>query len=230
MENELMERQEMEEQLDREVTSIEARASSIIIRDQSDYSLAGNFLKEVKSLEKKAEDYWEPLRASSYNAYKSVTGHKKSMIDPLKKAEAILKNKMSAFLTQQERKQREEQEKLRKLARQEMEKKLEEAAEAEASGDHFGAEYAMAEAEVMDGIAQSATVAVSTSKTKGVSQTKDWKIKSIDNSKVPDEIAGVIIRPVDDKEILRLIRATKGKIQIPGVEYEETVKISIRAS
>ena len=43
------------------------------------------------------------------------------------------------------------------------------------------------------------------------------------------ELAGVLLRPVDEKAALRLIRATKGTIKIPGIEYEETYSVSIRA-
>ena len=42
------------------------------------------------------------------------------------------------------------------------------------------------------------------------------------------EIAGAVIRPVDEAAIMRLIRATKGGIVIPGVEYAEKARMSFR--
>ena len=38
----------------------------------------------------------------------------------------------------------------------------------------------------------------------------------------------LVIRPVDEAAIMRLIRATKGGIKIPGVEYTEKAKMSFR--
>ena len=221
---------EQEADLDREVTSIEQAASSFVIANDIDYASAGDFTKNVKSVQKKVEEYWEPMRESTYKAYKAVTDHKKEMLDPLKNAEKIMKKKMGDYNMLQEKRRREQEEKLRRLAQEELDKKLAEAARAEAEGNVFDAEFAMAEAEVLDNLAQTATVTAKPLKTKGVSTTKAWAIKNIDLSKLPVEFAGVLIRPADEKAIMQLIKATKGKIQIPGVEYEETVSISVRAS
>jgi hypothetical protein len=58
--------------------------------------------------------------------------------------------------------------------------------------------------------------------------SKDWAITKIDHKQVPVEIAGAVIRPVDEAAIMRLIRATKGGIVIPGVEYAEKARMSFR--
>ena len=41
---------------------------------------------------------------------------------------------------------------------------------------------------------------------------------------------GAVIRPVDQAAIMRLIRATKGGITIPGVEYTEKNRMNFRGS
>lgn len=69
-----------------------------------------------------------------------------------------------------------------------------------------------------------------TPKVSGVSTSTDWEIESIDASKVPTEVAGVIIRPVDEAAVKRLIRMSKGAVQIPGVVYKKTTKISLGRS
>ena len=63
---------------------------------------------------------------------------------------------------------------------------------------------------------------------KGVSTTKTWKITKVDSAAVPTHVQGVEIRPVDEKAVLRLIKATKGAIKIPGITYEEDVTVSVR--
>lgn len=117
---------------------------------------------------------------------------------------------------------------MRLEAEAERDKKLDEAAAAEEAGNHAEADMALAEAQMVETVAASTTVVMSTPKTKGIGTTKDWEIESIDHEKVPVVFSGVEIRPVDEKAIMRLIRATKGSIQIPGIKYKETVKVSIR--
>lgn len=221
---------EQEKTLGREVTSIEAQANAVTILNDEDFAAAGALTRNVKAAQKKVEEYWEPMRASTYSAYKAVTDHKKAMIDPLKKAETILKKKISAYTMEQERKRREEEERIRELARQEMERKLKEAEKAEEAGDKAAVEFAMSEAEVMDNMAATVSIKSEAPKVSGISRTKTWEIKRIDLKKLPDEFAGVLIRPADEKAIMNLIKATKGQISIPGVEYEETVSIAVRAS
>ena len=65
-------------------------------------------------------------------------------------------------------------------------------------------------------------------KVDGVSVRKNWEIVSIDSSVVPTEFNGVEIRPVDKKLVMNLIKASKGRIQIPGVQYREKASISVK--
>lgn len=218
-----------EQTLGKEVSMIEKQASAVVIANEADFAYAGELTKQVKAAQKKVEEYWEPMRASTYAAYKSVTDHKKDMIDPLKSAEKILKKKIGDFSMEQERKRREQEAEMRRLAQLEMEKKMQEAEEAEKAGKTEEAEMKWAEAEVMDTVAETAVVEVEQPKVAGISKTKAWKITGIDPNVVPTTIAGVEIRPVDEKAVMALIKATKGKVVIPGITFEETVNISVRA-
>lgn len=218
-----------EEALSREVSVYEAKALRMVVASDEDFSLAGEATKAVKRMQKKVTEYWEPLRVSAKKTYDDVLARKKEMISPLESAEKILKAKMAAYSNEQRRKQREREEAMRRLAQAEVERKLEEAAQAEAAGDTAAVEYAMAEAEVMDDVAKGGKAGAAVPKAAGISTSKAWKITSIDITQVPVEIAGAIIRPVDEKAVMALIKATKGSIKIPGIVYEETTNISVRA-
>lgn len=222
-------RTEEESKLDRQVSLIEQQASDVVVASEEDFVLAGELTKQVKEMQKQVTDYWEPMRKSTYEAYSAVNQHKKQMLDPLASAEKILKRKMGDYTMEQERIRREREEAMRKAAEAEMARKLEEAEEAESRGDAVGAEFAMAEAEVMEGVAASGGLQPQTPKAKGVSKTKTWKITKIDREKVPISLNGMELRPVDEKLVLQLIKASKGKISIPGVEYKEDVIISVRS-
>ena len=218
--------QKKEEILEKEVTEVEQAAKGIVIKNQADYESASEFLKSVKQTLKKVEGYWEPLRESAYKTYNDILTKKKEMIGPLKSAEKILKSTMGTFLNEQEKKRKAQEEALRKLAQKEVDKKLDDAAKLQEQGDLVGVEYAMTEAEVYDDASVSAVVASKPKNVKGVTTKKDWKIKSIDPNKVPVDISGIVLRPVDEKAVLKLIKSSKGTVKIPGVEYEETISIS----
>ncbi len=224
-----IEQPEEESKLGRQVSLIEQQASSVVVASEEGFVLAGELTKQVKAMQKQVTEYWEPMRKSTYEAYTAVNQHKKEMLDPLASAEKILKRKMSKYTMEQERIRREQETAMRKAAEAEMARKLEEAAEAESRGDAVGAEFAMAEAEVMEGVAVSGGLRSQAPKAKGVSQTKTWKITKIDSAKVPVSLNGMELRLVDEKLVLQLIKASKGKISIPGVEYKEDVIISVRS-
>lgn len=217
-----------EKKLGAEVSAIELQAKSVVISTDEDYSMAGDATRNVKMMQKKVEDYWESMRVSTKKAYDDVLAHKKEMLDPLKKAEQILKNKMSSYLLEQERKRRKQEAAMKELAKAEIDKKLQEAIDASNAGDAVAVEIAMAEAEVYDTAASTCAIAKQTPKTEGVSTSKNWKITSIDSKQVPIEFSGMELRPVDEKLVMQLIKASKGKIIIPGVKYEENITISVR--
>ena len=122
-----------------------------------------------------------------------------------------------------------EQERMMRLAaEQEMREKQKEAEKAIDAGNEVAAEYAMAEAEVMENVAKAGMVESQNPKVDGVSARKNWEIVSIDSSVVPTEFNGVEIRPVDKKLVMNLIKASKGRIQIPGVQYREKASISVK--
>ena len=218
----------VEEQHDEEVSLIEQKATALSVETDDDYIIASELTKQVKQMQKQVTDYWEPMRKSTYEAYTAVNQHKKQMLDPLAAAEKILKRKIGDFAKKKEQLRLQQEEAMRKAAQEAMDRKLDEAAEAEASGDAIGAEFAMAEAELMEGVSVSGGVQASVPKVKGVSQSKTWKITKIDSEKVPISFAGMELRPVDEKLVLQLIKTSKGTISIPGVMYEEDVVISVR--
>ena len=101
---------------DRQVSLIEQQASDVVVASEEDFVLAGELTKQVKEMQKKVTDYWEPMRKSTYEAYSAVNQHKKEMLDPLASAEKILKRKMGDYTIEQERRRREQEEAMRRAA------------------------------------------------------------------------------------------------------------------
>ena len=219
-----------ENSLGKEVSLIEQEAEALVVNNDEDFKNASDLARSVKTMQKKVTEYWEPMRTSTKKAYDDVLAHKKEMLDPLKSAEDILKCKIAEYTERLQEEQKAREEELKRLAQEESDRKLAEAIECQKNGDSAGYDAAMAEAEVMDGMAvRDITVATAKPKAEGVSMSKTWKIVAIDEKMVPTNFFGAVIRPVDQSAVMALIKASKGKIQIPGIVYEETVSVSVRS-
>ncbi len=216
--------------LSRKVTSTELEAESIIIETDEDYNNAAEFGKRVKQEAANVISFFKDMKDDAYKAHKTICDREKQILKPLQNAEAILKRVMGEYALLKERKRKAAEAETRRLAQEEAERKLLEAIKLEKSGDSAAAECVMLDAEMADTMSRNVTITAEPPKVKGVSQTTDWELVSVDNDKVPIAVAGMVIRPVDEKAIMRLIRASKGKVSIPGIIYKETIKTSIRKS
>lgn len=217
-----------EKELSRAVTALEFEAESIIIETDEDYKAAAEFGRAIKRRSAEVTAFFKPMKDAANKAHKEVCAREKTMLTPLVNAEKILKDTMGRYSMEQERKRRELEEKMRRQAQEEADRKLAEAIAAEESGDKDRAAEAMLDAQMIDQVSRSSALEIERPKADGTYVTKDWEIVEIDQNAVPLAIQGVCIRPVDTSAVMRLIRASKGSIQIPGVIYRETAKMSFR--
>lgn len=220
--------QEQELALNQQVTEIEFQAGAIVIDNDEDYQNAADFGRMLKQRASDVKDFWKPMKDAAHKAHAEICNKEKAMLQPLANAEKILKQTMGGYVAEQERKRREAEEAARKAAKEEAERKMQEAIALEASGDQTAAEAAVEEAEIMDNAAASVSVAAAKPKATGVSTKKDWEIVSIDSEKVPTTVMGIDIRPVDTAAVMRLIRMSKGQVSIPGIQFKEKVQMSFR--
>lgn len=215
-----------EQALTQEVTDLEFQAEALAVTTDEEYQQAAEFGKAIKQKAAVVTEFFKPMKDSAYQAHKAICDREKTMLAPLKNAEAIVKKTMGVYVTEQERKRREQEEALRRAAEAERERLLKEAAEKEKAGDADGTEELLAEAVVMDEATTFSAPTRSAPKVAGVSTAKDWEIVEINERAVPVSVAGAVIRPVDKAAVMRLIRATKGQVQIPGIVYKEVAKMS----
>lgn len=217
-----------EEELTEQVNSIEYKAESMVIKDDEAYKAAGVFGRTLKQKAADVMEFFKPMKDSAYKAHREICEREKSMLTPLKNAEQILKKAMSVYTMEIEKRRREEEERLRKIAEEEARRKLEEAVKLEAMGEKQAAESAMLDAQFTEQIGRSVTIHAEKPQAEGVSTSVDWEIADINANEVPLSVAGVLIRPVDVAAVMKLIRASKGTIQIPGITYKKIAKMSFR--
>ena len=131
------------------------------IVDEQQLTRDGEFGKMLKKKASQVTTFFKPMKDSAYQAHKAVCDREKAMLTPLRNAEKTVKQVMSAYIAEQERKRREAEEAARRAAEAERERKIQEAATLEAA-------------------------------------------------------------------VMRLIRASKGQIEIPGITYRQVAKMSFR--
>ncbi len=219
-EDENMNEQEQQEQ----GLTILQQAGACEVANQQDYNNAAEVCKDIKVRIKAIEDYWKDLKDKAYKAWKDICAKEKELLDPYTKAESFIKGKMTAWQRQkmeEERAQREEQERRK---REESELLLKEAAKADGEGDTERAGFMFEAAEQVQNMKFEQP---KQEKTAGTAVKTVWKARVVNASLVPISIAGAIIRPIDEKVLNDLARASKGNMAIPGVEFYEDIQIAV---
>jgi hypothetical protein len=187
----------------------EARGLSVTTRPA--YEHAGAFLIALKGIEREIDATFDPVIKSAYEAHRAAIAARDKHREPIREAEKIIKEKMGGFQKIEEKRLREEEVRLRELAKQEEEQDRLKAAQVLIEDGRADEALALLEGEVeTPPIYMPET---SAPKVKGIVTREVWKFRIADPSKVPCEY-----HTVDEAKIRTVVRATEGKIVIPGVE------------
>lgn len=215
-----------EMELRQETAPIISRVESLTITGQETQIEASELLKAIKTGIKKVKEKLDPICDASFKAHKANTGLRNELTDPLTRAENILKQKLSAYISEQERIQQKKQAEAEAKARAEEEKKrldLEARAEKwEAKGNAEKAETLRFEAETVAIIPQ--VVQLESVKVQGIHTVELWGFEITDITQVPREYM-----IVNELALNALARATKGALQLPGIKFISRKTISARA-
>ena len=88
------------------------------IKDQTTYEVAIAYTRVMKELKEQIVEYWKEPKKKAYDAHKAVTAKEKQMLDPVDRAEKLLRTKIGAYHAETEKKRREEEDRLREEARE----------------------------------------------------------------------------------------------------------------
>lgn len=221
-------RAEGEVELSQAVSEVERQAQSMVIQSDDQYKKAAEFGRTLKQKSAEVVEFFKPMKKAAHDAHKQICDREKTMLTPIANAEKLLKRAMGAYDLMKMQKAREEEQRLRAIAQAEEERLLAEAIRMEEQGEKEMADENFENAQFVADSARSISVQAEAIKAAGVSSTTDWEIASIAPGMVPVEFMGQVIRPVDEKAVLKLIRAHKGNIEIPGIQFKAVQKISFR--
>ena len=188
------------------------------VTDDASAEKMTDLTKFAKTQLKKSEDARKALVKPLNDHVKWINGEFKKAQEPLQEAEKVAKSKIGAYLSEKQRKEREEQERIR---REEEERRLQEAARLEDEGDLSGAE------ELLDSAPTAATAPASSPVRGDMGGTAStMKVAKV---RITDMAAAAKARPdLFNLAEQQAIRALKAGESIPGLELYEEETVVIR--
>lgn len=208
-----------EQELLTEVSSVEVKANSMTITDETTYSAVAVFARQIKTAASKVEKFFEPIKSGAYNSWKAICNKENEFKKPLENAEKTIKNKMGVWQTKQDRIRRVKEAELRRAQQAEADLRATEAFELAQQGKAKEADKVFEQAVKIE----SARVFVAPApKAEGVSMRTEYQISITDEKAVPSYVGGICIRPVDIGTIKKMAVTAKGSLDIPGILVTET--------
>lgn len=178
--------------------------------------------KQIKARRAEVVEFFRDTKEKAHAAWKAIVAQEKSFTDRLDGAERKIKAAVMSYDREQEAIRQAEQRRLQaeadEAARRERERLEKQAAKLKTPEKREAVleQAAMVAAPVI----QLAPVAP---KVEGVSVRKTWKARVVDEAKIPREFLMVNERALD-----AYAKATKGKMQVAGVEFYEAETMAVR--
>lgn len=185
----------------------------ITVTDQASYEAAGRLLVEIATVKKNIKACFAEPKKKAQEAHKAICTLENELVAKASGPETAIRQEMERWYAAEQKRIAAERER----QRQEAEQAARLAAEAEAAGDTETAMEAVALAAITESTVTAAPKAA------GVTMRKVWEAVVTDKSKVPLEYMEVNMSALN-----AIAKATKGSINIPGVEFVEKLASSVR--
>jgi hypothetical protein len=178
--------------------------------------------KAIKTRRSEVVSFFADTKNKAHAAWKAIVAQEKSFTDRLDDAEKKIKRAVMDYDREQEAIRQAEQRRLQaeadEAARRERERLEKQAAKlkTEARREAVLEQAAQVVAPVVQ-------VAAAAPKVEGVSVRKIWKARVVDVAKVPREFM-----VVNDRALDSYAKATKGAVQVAGVEFYQDESMAVR--
>lgn len=217
--------------LAKETNEIVTQAENLKIQNQDHYKEAANDLMRIKGVLKKIDETFDPIISDAHKTHKSACDAKKSLTDPLTKAEKNIKKAMIDYDDEQEQIAKKLEEKLQKEAEAKAAEKKQALLDQADLAIELGADDTAEELLNQADTVQSMTplVSANTVSVGGIAKKKTWKAKVVNEKAVPAYFGDFEIRKVDQGILNKIAQMTSGTAKIPGIEFYEERGISARS-
>lgn len=197
--------------------------SAFVVNSPETFTLADVKITQGMNLIKGIRSYWDPVCDSAFKTHKISTTTRKKLIDPIDEVTKRLGRLMADYELERDRKIAAERKALEDKAKKEQEEavaaQVKEMEAAKAPPEVIKEVQKLADQPVQ---VEAPATTVLRSKT---GFTLDWEIRVEDKSLVPPEYL-----VVDEAAILKVVRATKGQVKVPGVKVNEIRKVTRRSA
>jgi hypothetical protein len=199
--------------VEKKALAIPDQAKLIVVSDKDSMAMADNTVEAITAMMKEVDTVFKPMADKAFAAHREITGRWKTIKQPLEDAKTYLVNQVKAYQRKVREEAEAEQRRLAEIARkQEEERRLAEALEAEKEGKVEEAQ-AIIEEEVF---VPTPVVRPDVPKVDGRKYATKWSWKVTDINKVPREYL-----IVDQIKMNGIVRAMKGQTRISGIEVFE---------
>lgn len=220
-----------------EASEIVLKAQAITIASDDTYRSACEFGKGIKSLQKRIAEFFEPHKRRAKAVHSALCDDEKSQLVPTEKAEIIIKSKVMEWRIAEAKREADLQRQREELARkQEEERRLQEALDAEEEGDTAAA-TAILEEPIETPIVAMPRLAP---KVAGVASVKRWTYRenTVDVAAIIRHIAGlapdaklahpelVNLLAIQSTTARQLITAMKDNFRVPGIDAYQADGVS----
>lgn len=215
----------------RKSTELALMATQIQVINQVTQEKASEYLLAIAALRKEIADTFKPMKDAAFKAHRIICDQERTFDAPLAEAEGAVKRQIGGYVQVQQRLAREAEQQAREEAQRvaaeesrlrTQEEALQQAIDLEERGDMQGAQAVLASpAYVPVPYTAPAPVAASVAQVKGVATRMEWDFRIVDFDKVPREYL-----LVNESAIRQVVKATRGKVRIPGIEAFEKPVVS----
>src|SRR5688572_2580422 len=217
------------QELETRALSVPDRAKGLAIVTAEDFMNAGELLRTIKGLRAEIDGTFDPIISKAHAAHKEAIEQKRKVDAPLVEAENILKPRISAYLTEQERLRREEELRMQKAAQEEEERqRLESAVILDDIGETDSANALLEERVVAPPVVLPRQVP----KVSGIAMRQTWSaqvvslmelVKAVAAGKVP-----IMALQANTTFLNQQARSMKSALNYPGVRAVPDNNISAR--
>jgi hypothetical protein len=225
-----------------EDSALVAQAKALQITDDATFVRAGEFLKGIVALRKKITDTFDDPKKKAHEAHKAITKAEKDQLEPVLSAESLVKGRVADYQREQDRKRREEQARLQRIADEEAaarrkadeDARLEAAAKLEAEGKTAEAERVVAQA-IAEPVRPAPVIHLPTAapKVAGVQTKSVWKVEVTDKQALARYIVdnwallGHML-DINGPALNDMAKRQKEACTLPGVRVFEDQQIAVR--
>lgn len=205
-----------------------AEVVELKIETPNEFNNAVKISGKIGGLKDKIAAYYSPKKKAAHEEHKKICKEEKDALEIPNRAEKLLNGAIKTYLDnlkqQAETRSKEFNEELEK----QIQGYLEEATLRQKEKDFVGAEILLKQAELCEKSKNAISAELEPDVTGKIKDTCDYEITIENLSAVPVELAGVLIRPVDEKAVKSLIKKSNGTIVIPGIKYEKVTSIKVK--